>query len=117
MQVGTTKDQGLYNKPSAAVHPGPLAYHNTIQYGSTNRHRKKTVSINSTHLRRGLEQFSLLITLKDRLIKRQKGKRKGKRNKEREMREEKEQVLLQDQPNFFALLETEILPSGLSGSV
>ena len=25
MQVGTTKDQGLYNKPSAAVHPGPLA--------------------------------------------------------------------------------------------
>ena len=25
MQVGTTKDQGLYNKPSAAVHPGALA--------------------------------------------------------------------------------------------
>ena len=24
-QVGTTKDQGLYNKPSAAVHPGALA--------------------------------------------------------------------------------------------
>ena len=32
MQVGTTKDQGLYNKPSAAVHPGPLAA--TIQYNS-----------------------------------------------------------------------------------
>ena len=36
MQVGTTKDQGLYNKPSAAVHPGALAagtlpQHNTIQ--------------------------------------------------------------------------------------
>ena len=25
MQVGTTKDQGLCNKPSAAVHPGALA--------------------------------------------------------------------------------------------
>ena len=25
MQVGTTKDQGLYSKPSAAVHPGALA--------------------------------------------------------------------------------------------
>ena len=35
MQVGTTKDQGLYNKPSAAMHPGALAagtlpQHNTI---------------------------------------------------------------------------------------
>ena len=25
VHVGTTKDQGLYNKPSAAVHPGALA--------------------------------------------------------------------------------------------
>ena len=25
MQVGMTKDQSLYNKPSAAVHPGTLA--------------------------------------------------------------------------------------------
>ena len=25
MQVGTTKDQVLYNEPSAAVHPGTLA--------------------------------------------------------------------------------------------
>ena len=24
MQVGRTKDQGLYNTPSAAVHPGAL---------------------------------------------------------------------------------------------
>ena len=37
MQVGTTKDQGLYNKPSAAVHPralatGALPQYNTIQY-------------------------------------------------------------------------------------
>ena len=39
MQVGTTKDQGLYNKPSAAVHPGALAagtvsQFNTIQYNT-----------------------------------------------------------------------------------
>ena len=25
MHIGTTKDQGLYNKPPAAVHPGALA--------------------------------------------------------------------------------------------
>ena len=25
MQVGMTEDQGLYNKPLAAVHPGALA--------------------------------------------------------------------------------------------
>ena len=39
MQVGTTEDQGLYNKPSAAVHPGALAagtlpQYNTIQYNT-----------------------------------------------------------------------------------
>ena len=37
MQVRTTKDQGLYNKPSAAVHQGALAagtlpQYSTIQY-------------------------------------------------------------------------------------
>ena len=37
MQVGTAKDQGLFNKPSAAVHPGALdagtlPQYNTIQY-------------------------------------------------------------------------------------
>ena len=41
MQVGTTKDQGLYNKPSAAVHPvalatGTLPQRNTIQLPSIN---------------------------------------------------------------------------------
>ena len=40
MQVGTTKDQGLYNKPSAAVRPGALAagtlpqYNTVVPYGS-----------------------------------------------------------------------------------
>ena len=32
MQVGMTKDQGLYNKPSAAVHPGALAAGTLPQY-------------------------------------------------------------------------------------
>ena len=34
MQVGTTKDQGLYNKPSAAVHPGALAAGILPQYNT-----------------------------------------------------------------------------------
>ena len=42
MQVGTTKDQGLYNNPSAAVHPGALAagtlpQYSTIQWFMTKR--------------------------------------------------------------------------------
>ena len=34
MQVGTTKDQGLYNMPSAAVHPGTLAARTLPQYNT-----------------------------------------------------------------------------------
>ena len=34
MRVGTTKDQGLYNKPSAAVHPGALAAGTLLQYNT-----------------------------------------------------------------------------------
>ena len=34
MQVGKTKDQGLYNKPSAAVHPGALAAGILPQYNT-----------------------------------------------------------------------------------
>ena len=34
VQVGTTKDQGLYNKPSAAVHPGELAARTLPQYNT-----------------------------------------------------------------------------------
>ena len=41
MQVGMTEDQGLYNKPSVAVHPGALAagtlpQYSTIKKGTTN---------------------------------------------------------------------------------
>ena len=34
MQVGKTKGQGLYNKPSAAVHPGALAAGTLPQYNT-----------------------------------------------------------------------------------
>ena len=34
MQIGTTKDQGLYNKPSAAVHPGAIAAGTLQQYNT-----------------------------------------------------------------------------------
>ena len=34
MQVGTTKDQGLYNKPSTGVHPGALAAGTIPQYNT-----------------------------------------------------------------------------------
>ena len=33
-EVGTTKDQGLYNKPSAAVHLGALAAGTLPQYNT-----------------------------------------------------------------------------------
>ena len=34
MQVGMAKDQGLYNKPSAAVLPGALAAGTLTQYNT-----------------------------------------------------------------------------------
>ena len=42
MQVGTTKDRGLYNKPSAAVHPGTLAAGTLTQYNNTYTRVTKT---------------------------------------------------------------------------
>ena len=42
MQVGTTKDQGLYNKPSAAVHPGALAAGTLPHYVRARNKRKCT---------------------------------------------------------------------------
>ena len=60
MQVGTTKDQGLYNKPSAAVHPreltaGTLPEYNTIQYIVT-QESYYYVFINSTYMATGFNQ-------------------------------------------------------------
>ena len=37
-RVGTTKDQGLYNKPSAVVHPGALAAGTLPQYNTIRHH-------------------------------------------------------------------------------
>ena len=51
MQVGTTKDQGLYNKPSAAVHPGALAAGTLLQYN--------TIQYNFYHLRAVIKKKTL----------------------------------------------------------
>ena len=44
MQVGTTKDQGLYNKPSAAVRPGGISRRDrtTIQYNNMTKMQTST---------------------------------------------------------------------------
>ena len=39
MQVGKTKDQGLHNKPSTAVHPGALATGTLPQYNTITKRR------------------------------------------------------------------------------
>ena len=44
MQVGTTKDQGLYSKPSAAVHPGALAAGTLPQYNTVTLSRQFMVA-------------------------------------------------------------------------
>ena len=46
MQVGTIKDQGLYNKPSATVHPEALAAGTLPQY---NIKIHFTIVLASTH--------------------------------------------------------------------
>ena len=49
VQAGTTKDQGLYNKPSAAVRPGALAAGTLPQYNTIvlSRTQKFTYSQNT----------------------------------------------------------------------
>ena len=44
MHVGKTKDHGLYNKPSAAVHPGTLAAGTLPQYNKYNTKVKNGLS-------------------------------------------------------------------------
>ena len=41
MLLGKTKDQGLYNKSSAAVHPGALATGTLSQYNTTQYNRRQ----------------------------------------------------------------------------
>ena len=45
MQVGTTKDQGLHNKPSAALHPGALATGTLPQYNTISLFQCEGVSV------------------------------------------------------------------------
>ena len=59
MQVGTTKDQGLYKKPSAAVHPGELAAGTLPQYN--------TVYIIYVHLVDIFQEFSTRMRGKENL--------------------------------------------------
>ena len=44
VQVGKTKDQGLNNKPSAAVHPGALAAGTLTQYNTIPSHLRLGIS-------------------------------------------------------------------------
>ena len=43
MQVGMTKDRGLCNKPSAALHPGALAARTLLQYNTSPMKMEQTV--------------------------------------------------------------------------
>ena len=61
VQVGTTKDQGLYNKPSASVHPWALAYHNTIQ--PTKGLRTACNLISSNRIRPNMSRENALLSL------------------------------------------------------
>ena len=51
MQVGTTEDQGLYNKPSAAVHPGALAAETLPQYNTMSALSQAGMCLSLTGLR------------------------------------------------------------------
>ena len=50
MQVGKTKDQGLYNKPSAAVHPGALAAGTLPQYNTIHLRSRRLTYDGSTQI-------------------------------------------------------------------
>ena len=68
MQVGTTKDQSLYNKPSAAVHAGALGAGILPQYNTvhTNVHSLGLPYIHNRQ--RGHEVISQLCTIKRRYV-------------------------------------------------
>ena len=55
MQVGTTKDQGSHNKPSAAVHPGALVAGTLPQYNTIRARFKPSLIVLGSNpgLRRG----------------------------------------------------------------
>ena len=63
MQVGMTKDQGLYNKPSVAVHPGALAAGNLLQYNMYVVIISLTYVTSVVHFK--LLDFNVLMTLNE----------------------------------------------------
>ena len=70
MQVGTTKDQGLYNKPSAAVHPGALAAGTLPQYKyplDVEVEEKHRLAVCYSEVR-GLYDHRTLLMICDRLL-------------------------------------------------
>ena len=58
MQVGTTKDQGFYNKPSAAVHPGTLVAENLPQY-NTIQYNHAIIAHNARMFRKNAIDFMI----------------------------------------------------------
>ena len=67
MQVGTTKDQGLYNKPSTAVHPGALAAGTIPQYNTIQSAPEETVelgSVTASEICRRLKRLFLIMALR-----------------------------------------------------
>ena len=61
MQVGTTKDRDLYNKPSAAVHPGALAAGILPQYNSGTNNLVSTSQRKQSSLRQRSNENSFLM--------------------------------------------------------
>ena len=63
MQLGTTKDQGLYSKPSAAVHPGALAAGTLLHtYNSSKVHYLKTEFVSQKTQFISVIEFSRLMS-------------------------------------------------------
>ena len=52
VQLGTTKDQGLYNKPSAAVHPEALAAGTLLHTYCHPKNNGYTIALKSTEIAR-----------------------------------------------------------------
>ena len=67
MQVGKTKDQGLYNKPSAAVHAGALAAGTLPQYNIIHLRRHWSSVSCISHIGMKIERILLAISAKHKV--------------------------------------------------
>ena len=66
MQVGTTKDQGLYNKSSAAVHLGALAAGTLPQYNTIQSREKNLPDCERHPMKILMSEVTLIRKLKIR---------------------------------------------------